>query len=424
MNSKKVRQDTYLNIAGYIVPAAAGLLSIPILLAKLGNELFGILTIIWALVGYFGMFDLGVGKALTIIISKIHNKKINYKIGSIISSALLIAISMGLVSSIIVFITLIYFHNYVYSGFTLNTNELTFSSFIISIAIIPATLSSCFRGITEGNNNFLQSNINKTIVGSALFLFPLITTITYQENIGLIEISTSILLARLVGLIHFIVQTEIKTSSVTSSSISVIFSYGGWVTVSNIVGPIMVYGDRIILSGMIGTGMLSIYSIAQEICQRLLILPTAFGNAILPKIAEYPSNKTEILRAYQKGIYGLAISMGFILFVMHTALPYFLATWISQNFAESASHIINIMLIGVWFNSLSQSTINYLYAQGKQKEIALLHTLELIIFIASLYIFIPTNGIEGAAWIWTCRASFDLIALNYLFFFTKLDYDT
>lgn len=35
------------------------------LLAQLGVELFGVLTLVWALMGYFSLFDFGLGRALT-----------------------------------------------------------------------------------------------------------------------------------------------------------------------------------------------------------------------------------------------------------------------------------------------------------------------------------------------------------------------
>ena len=47
------------------IPMLVGLLSVPILLKSLGNQNFALLTLIWTAIGYFGLFDFGLGRALT-----------------------------------------------------------------------------------------------------------------------------------------------------------------------------------------------------------------------------------------------------------------------------------------------------------------------------------------------------------------------
>jgi O-antigen/teichoic acid export membrane protein len=42
-----------------------GLIAIPLLIQKMGVELFGLLTVLWVFVGYFSLFDLGLGRAIT-----------------------------------------------------------------------------------------------------------------------------------------------------------------------------------------------------------------------------------------------------------------------------------------------------------------------------------------------------------------------
>ena len=54
-----------LNVAGMVLPMLLGVLTVPGLLQRLGQERFGILALGWALVGYFGLLDFGIGRALT-----------------------------------------------------------------------------------------------------------------------------------------------------------------------------------------------------------------------------------------------------------------------------------------------------------------------------------------------------------------------
>ena len=66
-----LRHDTIWNLIGSGLPLLAAACLIPFSLDHLGNEAFGVLTLIWALIGYFSFFDMGVGRALTYELSKL-----------------------------------------------------------------------------------------------------------------------------------------------------------------------------------------------------------------------------------------------------------------------------------------------------------------------------------------------------------------
>ncbi|HLI78429.1 MAG TPA: hypothetical protein VKV03_00530, partial [Candidatus Binataceae bacterium] len=53
------------NLAGESMPVLAAVVAIPILVHRLGADRFGVLTLSWAVAGYFGLFDFGLGRALT-----------------------------------------------------------------------------------------------------------------------------------------------------------------------------------------------------------------------------------------------------------------------------------------------------------------------------------------------------------------------
>ena len=49
-----------INLLGQGLIVIVGILAIPILINGLGTERFGILTLAWAVTGYFSIFDLGI----------------------------------------------------------------------------------------------------------------------------------------------------------------------------------------------------------------------------------------------------------------------------------------------------------------------------------------------------------------------------
>ena len=49
---------------------AVAVVTIPALIGRLGTDRFGVLTLAWILLGYFSLFDLGLGRALTKMVAE------------------------------------------------------------------------------------------------------------------------------------------------------------------------------------------------------------------------------------------------------------------------------------------------------------------------------------------------------------------
>ena len=58
-----VAKHTSYNLIGSAVPIAVSIVTIPLYLNEIGLDRFGVLSICWLLVGYFNLFDFGLGKA-------------------------------------------------------------------------------------------------------------------------------------------------------------------------------------------------------------------------------------------------------------------------------------------------------------------------------------------------------------------------
>ena len=95
--SKVIFKNSLFNLIGIIFPIIIGLVSIPFLLNKIGSENLGILYLIWALIGYTGLFDLGIGKGLIQLIGFNYGKENNSEIGRLIFTSFIISLSIGLV---------------------------------------------------------------------------------------------------------------------------------------------------------------------------------------------------------------------------------------------------------------------------------------------------------------------------------------
>jgi O-antigen/teichoic acid export membrane protein len=60
-----VKRNIVWSLSSNVLPLFVGLLLFPKIIAAYGLEQFGLLTLVWAFIGYFSLFDLGLSRALT-----------------------------------------------------------------------------------------------------------------------------------------------------------------------------------------------------------------------------------------------------------------------------------------------------------------------------------------------------------------------
>jgi O-antigen/teichoic acid export membrane protein len=60
-----IARNTLLNLIGLAAPLLVAILTIPYVVHGLGTDRFGLLSLAWVVLGYFTIFDLGLGRATT-----------------------------------------------------------------------------------------------------------------------------------------------------------------------------------------------------------------------------------------------------------------------------------------------------------------------------------------------------------------------
>jgi O-antigen/teichoic acid export membrane protein len=408
-----LKKDTIYNILGNGVPLFAAVLTIPFLLKELGNENFGVLTLLWALVGYFGLFDFGVGRALTYQVSLSLSNGNAHKVKDVIRAGLSLTLITGFIgASLVYFLMSKYALNWFNlshdkSGIVRNVFE------IIAYAIIPTTLTSGLRGALEGHQRFLESNINRIFLGVLMFIAPAMVVLIKGTNLEMV--AWSLVLVRVIICIMALFQLKESLNgkiTLKIQDIKSLMNFGVWVTISGLISPLMVYGDRFFVAANVGAESLPLYAIPQEGLQRLLIIPTALTVALLPRMIQIKNN-TKLKEVYNKNLLRIAIVMIVVLLIASYFAPKIISIWISEEFSNQSALIVIVICIGLWFNSLAQMSITLIHSIGKPKLAAITHLIELPIYIAVVILLAGKFGILGAAIAWSLRVFLDFLIFEY-----------
>ena len=409
-----LRRDSIYNLLGNLIPLLAAAITIPYLLSNLGSEKFGVLSLIWALIGYFGVFDLGVGRALTYEVSRRLKNEAEGAINRTIKAGLGLTLITGFLGSLLVYFVIARFGA---SWFKISTelhNEVKLAFEITALGIIPTTLTSGLRGILEGFGRFLEPSINRLVLGTLMFLLPAVSVWYFQADLYVMAIYLISARYLVCGLALFQVRRQVFNKvSFRIDDMKPLVNFGAWVTISGLISPLMVYGDRFFVSATVGVEALPLYAIPQEGLQRLLIIPAALATALMPRMASVYYNKPELITMYSRNLHRVAIVMFFVCAGAALIAAPVLSLWLSEDFAKKSLTIVYVLCIGLWFNSMAQLPMTFLYATGNPKLAAITHIVELFFYVILVFVLSNSFGIAGAAFAWSIRVTLDFMILHY-----------
>jgi O-antigen/teichoic acid export membrane protein len=409
-----ILRNSFFNLMGLGAPLLVALFTIPVLIDVLGDDRFGILTLIWAIVSYFGLFDLGLGRALTLQLSRYLTTHKESESGEVVWTALLIMFGLGVVAGVALYFGALLGLSHVES--ILGETEKTEAVFYLALAVPFIVMTTGYRGVLEAKSEFLLINIIRLPMGIFTFVGPLLVVLYWEISLG--AIALVLFVGRVVGcLVHAIIvhrtfQGLRMRPSLSRACAKLLFYTGGWMSVSNIIGPLMGYVDRFIIGFLVSAAAVAYYATPHEIVMKLGIIPGALTAVMFPNIAaSYLQDKKKVKELFVKGLVIVSIVMIPITIVLSVFSYDILALWITPEFAEKSYLVFVILSIGMMVSCLAQLPYSLIQGAGHSKTTALIHLCEFPLFVIALWIAVDSASIIGAALVWCFRATIDAMLM-------------
>lgn len=394
----------------------AAILCIPRLISELGEARFGLLTMMWAVVSYFGILDLGLGRSLTQFISSGRYSKHSKTLKNIISVGMYILFVLGLISALVM--SLVTFYGIEFIKSLPNISEAKIASVLIALSIPAIIISSGYRGILEAYHKFDVINLIRVPSGIWTFAGPLLVVIFWGNS--LVFISIFLVLGRYLTIfffahyVHKTINSYGFKQNIDLKLLRPLLAEGGWMTLSNLTGQFMGFIDRILIGGIISASAVAFYVTPQEIINKLLIIPGSVTLVLFPIFsAKFLSSKYEIKKLFTKSIVIIIAIISPIAFSIGIFSNEILNFWINQNFAKHSTLLMQIFTIGIVINSAAQVAFVLLQSAGFSKITAYINIIQVPLFIGILIFLTKKYGIEGAAYAWLSRLIIDAIMMFF-----------
>ena len=389
------------------------LITVPLYLTLVGAERYGVLSLTWLFLGYFGLFDFGLGRATTQRMAQLGAEQaaervqlfwsslaINTLLG-VAGGACLWAVSQALLDSAI--------------GAKLSGGvraELVIALPWLAAAVPAGTLAAVCTGALEARERFLAVNALQ-VGGGALFqLLPLAAAVWAGPRLDVLIAAA--MLARFSTLIasFLVCRRALPLAGRPRPNwrlVRPLLRYGGWVTVSSVISPVLDALDRFLIAALRGPVAVTFYTVPYNLVAKFRIFPISLTRALFPRFSRLDNAQGGDLA--RQAVLALATVTAPLVALGIALMHPFLSLWLGAEFAQASSPVGQVLLLGAWLNGLAFIPYSLLQGQGRPRAVALLHLSELLPFVALLWFAVQTAGIEGAAWAWALRVSVDAALL-------------
>jgi len=403
------------NFAGQVAPLFAAVFAIPLLIKGMGVDRFGLLTLAWMVIGYFSLFDFGLGRALIKLVSEKLGDGRRAEIPELVWTALFLMAFLGASGAGIMFALTGWLVTSVLKIPASLQAEASDAFRLLAWSVPVVVLTTGFRGILEAYRRFDLVNIVRLPLGVLTFVAPLVV-LPFSNRLDVV-----VMMLLGVRLLICVIQAALcervlpglwRRISYSSHLLRPMLRVGGWMTVSNMVSPIMVYMDRFFIGSVLGMAAVAYYVTPYEIITKLLVIPGALVGVLFPMFsASLAGDHARAAELFQRSVRWVFLAMFPAVLLATVFASDGLRLWLSGDFSLNGTAVLQWLAAGVLINSLGLIPVTFVQGAGRPDLTAKLHLAELPIYLLVLWLFMQKWGIVGAAAAWTLRVGFDAVVL-------------
>jgi O-antigen/teichoic acid export membrane protein len=402
-------RNSWLNLIGLAVPSLVAIPAMGFMARTLDRETFGLFSLALAFLGYSAIFDGGLSRAVIREVSRHRENPGETRL--ILGSAVRVSLTIGIIVTFLMLMSsdsLTRMLNVTAASFEDARTGVEILAYCIPLVILNAT----FMALLEGREEFVKVNIIRASGFSLVFLVPVLLT-AHDKTFK--TIAFSLVFARLIMLFltysFYLRSARLHPTAFSKETLIRLYRFGGWLTISNIISPVMEYVDRFVLANIRGSATVIYYTAPAEITTRLLSLPGAISRSLFPAVSSRMQHEVKalVLRAL---VYQLTLVSCTTALVMIFAGE-ILHLWLGEDFATNSKNVLLWLMVGFFFNGLATIPFTHLQASGKARVTAIIHLAEVGPYLLLLGMLTSNFGLTGAAVAWSVRVCVDFLLMSF-----------
>ena len=388
----------------------------PKLVSSLGDTSFGLFSLAWVVIGYLAFLDVGVNRAATKFVSEHLAEQDHDSMRRIVRTAVFANLALGLVGGLAVVVATPYLVHSVFRVSAGLQSQAHLAFYAVGLAVPVLLMQGVFRAVLSSFQRFGWINAVNAVTTTGLWGTACVLA-WKGHGVALVVFST--VLARLVataayGVVLFRLLPKLQLfRSQGLHGLPKLLRFGSWVSVSQLISPVLVYLDRMLIASFVSLAAVTLYTVPYEAMTRLRVIPSSLATTLYPAFSELgiDGQEAQLRRLYQGALRCLLILMlPGVLFLLVFGAD-LLSLWMGSEFAQQTATILQILALGALTNAIAYVPYNALQALGRPDLTGKFHVIELPFYVLLCVVLIPRWGIAGAALASTVRFGLDAVLL-------------
>ena len=401
------------NLASQFVPIVIAILTLPMMIRGLGTDRFGIVTLAWMVLGYFSLFDLGLGRALTQAVSERLGRGEGNAVPELVWTALSLMALLGIAGGVSVAILTPWVIHKVLHVPAAIQGEAVAAFFWMAAALPFVILTAGLRGVMEAHQRFAAVIALRTSTSLAILIGPLFTFF-FTNHLG-VFVGVVAVLRFVACMAHFVyclmTFPGLRTAYAPKAElVRRLLGFGGWMTAVNVINPLMVQMDRFLIGALVSTSAVAFYTTPFDLMTRAWFLSGSVVGVMFPAFAAtYTVDRVRTAAIFERCLKSVLVIL-FPITLVGVALGHeILLYWVGADFASEGTRVMQWLALGVLLNGLAQVPSSLIQAVARPDLTFKLHMAELIPYLLVAWLLTSRYGIEGAAVAWVARIAVDLM---------------
>ncbi len=406
-----------LNLVAGALPIPLAVVTIPAVIAGYGIDRYGVLATAGVVLAYFALLDFGLARATTRFLARALEAGAPRETAAIFWTVLALAALIGILAAAVLFVVAAPLARGVLRVPPALVAEAVAAFRVLAAAapfviVLPTLLSAL-----EGWRRFdLVAAIQVPAVSAGLVAPLLVLPWTTRPAAAIGATAVVQALACCAALLACLRVAPVlrERVAVERAAAGRVLGFGGWVAVSNVVGPLMVNLDRVAIGALISVGAVTYYAAPYGLVTQLSLVPSSLMRALFPVFSADRSVDVKDARPLAlDGARAVALVMGPAAVLIVAIAPDLLRLWLGKDFAHLSTATLQLLAVGVTVNALAMVPFWLLYGIGRPDVCAKFHLIELTLYVPALLLMLGRWGITGAAGAWTGRVTLDALLLAW-----------
>jgi O-antigen/teichoic acid export membrane protein len=420
MNELSLAQKAPRNIVwnfigqGWLIILA--LVATPFIVHRLDVGLYGIYVLISVVIDYFAFLQFGMGAAAIKYIAQYLARGDHEKVRMTFWTGMVSHFFMGLLGMTLIIICAGFFVNRIFNINPQLKDTALFALRVGSAGFLLSLLTGMTAGVIRALGRFDIMNVMGIVFGTLQVGSTVCVLLAGFSLKEIIIANLAVQLAGLYGYWYYSVKLMpyLKDKAWSREILIRLLKFGGFVTVSGFVGPILTNIEKIYLTALRSVSTLTYYAVPFSLINRLSVIPSSFSSVLFPLFSFYRESSGDEFNKeihYRSILYLCLLYAVPFLFILFFGRA-FLSWWVGHDFAENSTTILMLLGFAGLVNAAAYPSITALQGMGKPQWPAAFHVLETIFYIPAGYFLIKSYGGVGAAIAWLSRVLLDTLLLH------------